>query len=202
MNAVNAQWGELVRGRDRRRHRQLWRHWGGGLIALLAAFGCSEQASTPSVETPSEGPDQVLWDFTTTEADSGRLSWIFRAEQALVFQATKRIESRGIRVDMYGEEGELNSTLTADSGLIDQRTGAMTATGSVHVVSAENYDLRTEVLHWDRERELFHTEAYVEVRQGENLYTGKGMECDRRLEHLRIAREPSGKIVQREELRP
>ncbi len=202
MNAVNAHWGEVAHSPDRRRHRPVWRHWSVGLIALLAALGCSEKAPTPSVETPSEGPDQVLWDFTTTEADSGRLSWIFRAQQALVFQSTKRIESRGIRVDMYGEGSELNSTLTADSGLIDQRSGAMTAIGSVHVVSAENYDLRTEVLHWDRERELFHTEAYVEVRQGENLYTGKGMECDRRLEHLRIAREPSGTIVQREELRP
>jgi LPS export ABC transporter protein LptC len=103
---------------------------------------------------------------------------------------------------MYGEGGELNSTLIADSGSIDQRTGAMTAIGKVHVVSAEDYDLRTEVLHWDRERELFHTEAYVEVRHGENLTRGHGMECDRRLDHLRILRDPSGVITQREEAAP
>jgi LPS export ABC transporter protein LptC len=201
MNAVSGQRESIGEG---------WRQRSGWLrgshywlaLALAAPLGCREQAQTPSVEVPGEAPDQILWDFTTTEADSGRLSWIFRAQQALVFQATKRIESRGIRVDMYGEGGELNSTLTADSGRIDQRTGAMTAIGSVHVVSAENYDLRTEVLHWDRERELFHTEAYVEVRHGENLYTGYGMDCDRRLDHLRIAREPSGKIVQQEEVQP
>jgi LPS export ABC transporter protein LptC len=202
MNAMSALGGKFVWGRQRHWQWPRGRRCGLSLIALLVALGCSEKAATPSAETPAEGPDQVLWDFTTTEADSGRLSWIFRAEQALVFQSSKRIESRGIRVDMYGEGGELNSTLTADSGRIDQRTGAMTAIGSVHVVSAENYDLRTEVLHWDRERELFHTDAYVEVRQGENLYTGYGMDCDRRLDHLRIAREPSGQIVQREELAP
>jgi len=173
------------------------------LLLVLLLAGCSLKGKGESagagVETPTAGPDQVLWDFTTTEADSGRLTWIFRARQALVFQATKRIESRGIRVDMYGEDGALSSTLSADSGLIDQRTGAMTAIGKVHVVSAENYDLRTEVLHWDRERERFHTEAYVEVRQGENLFTGYDMECDQRLDHLRIAREPRGIIVPDEE---
>jgi len=172
------------------------------LCGLLLLAGCGSEVQPPELESPAAGPDQVLWDFTTTEADSGRLAWIFRARQALVFQATKRIESRGIRVDMYGEDGALSSTLSADSGLIDQRTGAMTAIGRVQVVSAEDYDLRTEVLHWDRERERFHTEAYVEVRQGENLFTGYAMECDRRLDHLRIAREPRGLIVQDEEVEP
>ena len=202
MNAVNVPRGIIAEGRSLGARHWQWGRRSGALVALAALLGCSEQAPTPSVEAAGQGPDQILWDFTTTESDSGRLSWIFRAEQALVFQATKRIESRGIRVDMYGDGGELNSTLTADSGRIDQRTGAMTAIGSVHVVSAENYDLRTEVLHWDRERELFHTEAYVEMQHGENLYTGFDMECDRRLDHLRIAREPSGLIVQREEVAP
>ena len=168
-------------------------------LAMALGLGCNEETEQPSLSAPGEVPDQVLWDFTTTDSDSGRLAWIFRADQALLFGKAKRLESRGISVDMYGETGALNSTLTADSGLIDQQTGAMTALGNVHVVSAQDYELRTEILHWDREREIFHTDAYVEVRHGENLYTGYEMECDRNLEHLHIQRDPQGVIVQRGE---
>jgi hypothetical protein len=72
----------------------------------------------------------------------------------------------------------------------------MTAWGRVHVTSQEDYELRTSILHWDRRRELFHTDAFVEVRQGRNLYTGFEMECDQRLDHMRILREPRGIISQ------
>jgi LPS export ABC transporter protein LptC len=169
------------------------------LTALGLLAGCGAEPDRPTLAPPGEVPDQVLWDFTTTDSDSGQLAWIFRADQALLFSKAKRLESRGISVDMYGDGGGLNSTLTADSGLIDQQSGAMTALGHVHVVSTQDYELRTEILHWDREREIFHTDAYVEVRHGENLYTGYEMECDRNLEHLHINRDPRGVIVQREE---
>jgi len=173
-----------------------------GLVLIMSAsllLGCAEESAGPRLERPGKVPDQVIWDFTTTESDSGQLVWIFRADQALVFQKSKRIESVGVQVEMYGEDGVLGSTLIADSGLIDRRSGAMTATGNVHVVSRENYELETEILHWDRDRELFHTEAYVEVRQGENLYSGWEMECDQNLDRLQIKREPKGVIVSDEE---
>ncbi len=173
-----------------------------GLVLIMSAsllLGCAEESAGPRLERPGKVPDQVIWDFTTTDSDSGQLVWIFRADQALVFQKSKRIESVGVQVEMYGEDGVLGSTLIADSGLIDRRSGAMTATGNVHVVSRENYELETEILHWDRDRELFHTEAYVEVRQGENLYSGWEMECDQNLDRLQIKREPKGVIVSDEE---
>lgn len=171
------------------------------LLLTLASLliGCEEESAGPTLESSSKIPDQVIWDFTTTDSDSGRLVWIFRADKALVFRKSKRVEAEGVQVEMYGENGALNSTLTSDSGLIDRRSGAMTATGNVHVVSREDYELETEVLHWDRERELFHTEAYVEVRQGRNLYSGWEMECDQNLDRLQIKRDPKGVIVSDEE---
>jgi LPS export ABC transporter protein LptC len=166
---------------------------------LTLLLGCSEEGTAPRIEKTNSGPDQVIWDFTTTDSDSGQLLWILRADQALVYRKAKRVQSVGVSVDMYGgDEGRLNSTLTADSGLFDRRSGAMTATGNVRVHSREGYELETEILHWDRDRELFHTEAYVEVRQGENLYSGYDMECDQNLDRLHIRREPRGVIVREE----
>ncbi len=167
--------------------------------ALTLLLGCGEESTTSRIEKPGGGPDQVIWDFTTTDSDSGQLLWILRAEKALVYRKSKRVQSMGVNVDMYGGDGQLNSTLTADSGLFDRRSGAMTATGNVRVHSQEGYELDTEILHWDRDRELFHTEAYVEVRQGENLYSGYDMECDQNLDRLHIRREPRGVIVREED---
>lgn len=169
-------------------------------MAFTLLLGCSEEGGAPRIEKPGGGPDQVIWDFTTTDSDSGRLNWILRADKALVFRKSKRVQSVGVSVDMYGgDAGRLNSTLTADSGLFDRRSGAMTATGNVRVHSRDGYELETEILHWDRERGLFHTEAYVEVRQGENLYSGYDMECDQNLDRLEIRREPKGVIVREED---
>lgn len=181
-----------------RQGSKYWReYWLWGLLLSLL-LGCAEENTGPGLEPPGQAPDQVLWDFTTTDSDSGKLTWILRADRALVFQKAKRVESEGIRVDMYGDDRQLNSTLTADSGRFDRRSGSMTAHGNVKVVSREGYELVTEILHWDRERELFHTEAYVEVRQGENLSSGYEMECDQHLDRLEIKREPKGVIVQKE----
>ncbi len=168
-------------------------------LCLILAVGCSGDAPTTHLEKPGKSPDQVLWDFTTTESDSGRLQWILEAEQAFFYQKAKKVEAVGLEVDMYGDSGLLSSSLTADSGSMDRKSGDMTARGNVHVVSRDDYELWTNVLHWDRERELFHTEAFVEVRHGENLYSGYDMECDQRLEHLHIQREPRGVIIQNSE---
>ncbi len=185
---------------QQKRVRSLYFRFGLALTTVLTLFlGCAGESSTPRLEKPRGGPDQVVWDFTTTDSDSGQLLWILRAEKALIFRKAKRVQSVGVSVDMYGGEGKLNSTLTADSGLFDRRSGAMTAIGSVRVESREGYELDTEILHWDRDRELFHTEAYVEVRQGENLYSGYDMECDQNLDRLQIRREPRGVIVSEED---
>lgn len=162
---------------------------------VLMAGACSEEAAPPVLDDAEEAPDQILWDFTTTESDSGRLIWVLQARQARVFNTRKEVEATALRVDMYDEQRTVTSTLTADSGVIDQRTGAMTVSGNVHVRSHEGYELFTSVLHWDKQREVFRTEAFVEVHHGDNLYTGYEMECDRNLDHLSIQREPRGVIV-------
>jgi LPS export ABC transporter protein LptC len=179
---------------DRCHSPSRWARLGPVLLVLLAG-ACSKEAVPPELEEPGEAPDQIIWDFTTTESDSGRLIWVLKAQQARVFNTRKEVEATAIRVDMYGEQRTVTSTLTADSGVIDQRTGAMTVSGRVHVRSHEGYELFTSVLHWDKRREIFRTEAFVEVHHGDNLYTGYEMECDRNLDHLSIQREPRGVIV-------
>jgi LPS export ABC transporter protein LptC len=166
------------------------------LVTLGGLGGCGNEAPRTRLESPAQAPDQVLWDFTTTDSDSGRLRWVLDAREAQIFEKTKMIEAQGIEVDIYGRETSPNSVLTADSGRFDRNSGDMTAWGRVHVVSEDDYELHTSILYWDNARELFHTDAYVEVRQGENLYTGYDMECDQRIENLRILREPRGIISQ------
>ncbi|MCP4546135.1 MAG: LPS export ABC transporter periplasmic protein LptC [bacterium] len=165
------------------------------LFTLLAGLlGCDRDTNSVKLESNEDIPDQVLWDFTTTDSDSGQLVWILRAKQAFIFNKKKKVEALQIVVDMFGGQRVRNSTLEADSAIIDRRNGNMTAIGHVLVVSSEGYELRTSELHWDRDRDLFHTDAFVEVMHGNNIYTGYDMECDQNLDHLQIRREPRGVI--------
>ncbi|MBC8366890.1 hypothetical protein H8E52_05700, partial [bacterium] len=37
------------------------------------------------ISESGEIPQQVLWDFSTSESDSGRLKWVLKARKALFF---------------------------------------------------------------------------------------------------------------------
>ncbi len=177
-------------------------HLGGaGLFLLLALFaGCAQEPPSTPLERSPNSPDQIIWEFTTSASDSGQLSWTFTGDKALIFKQGREVEAEGVRIDMYSEARERSSTLTSDSGWIDRRGGNMTAFGNVHVISREDYELWTDTLHWDQDREIFHTEAFVKVQQDQNLYSGYEMECDKNLDHLSIKREFEARVVQAGEL--
>ena len=55
-----------------------WLAW--TLFLLLGMVGCESNKLTEVRPERGEVPDRVLWDFTTTESDSGSLVWILRAD--------------------------------------------------------------------------------------------------------------------------
>jgi LPS export ABC transporter protein LptC len=182
----------------RRRSRQTQRNFPLLLAATVLVGACSQDPPSTHLVKDGSTPDQILWDFTTSASDSGQLRWTFSGDRALIFKKGREVQATGIQLDMYTRAQELSSTLTSDSGLIDRRRGNMTALGNVHVISREDYQLWTDTLHWDQDRELFHTKAFVEVQKGRNLYSGYDMECDQELDHLTILREFKALVVQEE----
>jgi LPS export ABC transporter protein LptC len=167
------------------------------VAAGLAAggLGCSEDRPAPPARTAPVGealPSQEITDFVMRETnESGRLTWIFRAAEARIFEARDDVEARGIRIDFYDAEGRVGSVLSADRAVIQRRTNDMHATGNVVVRNAAGQELHTEELMYSSERDKIFTDKFVRVIRGRDLLTGYGLETDPDLEggQLEIQRD-------------
>ena len=166
------------------------------LSMLLAAqvTGCHGDApSTPSGEEVRI-PDQEARDFTLTESSEGKKSWTLWSSYAAMYNDRNLVDARTVRIDFFDREGKKNSTLTADQGLVYQRTNDLEARGKVRVTTESGVTLETDSLRWQNARGKIVSDAFVRVTRHGDVVTGYGFESDATLEHFHLAREVRAEV--------
>jgi LPS export ABC transporter protein LptC len=166
------------------------------LSMLLAAqvAGCHGDApSTPSSEEVRI-PDQEARDFTLTESSEGKKSWTLWSSYAAMYNDRNLVDARTVRIDFFDREGKKNSTLTADQGLVFQRTNDLEARGKVRVTTESGVTLETDSLRWQNARGKIVSDAFVRVTRHGDVVTGYGFESDATLEHFHLAREVRAEV--------
>jgi lipopolysaccharide export system protein LptC len=166
------------------------------LSMLLAAqvAGCHGDApSTPSGEDVRI-PDQEARDFTLTESSEGKKSWTLWSSYAAMYNDRNLVDARTVRIDFFDREGKKNSTLTADQGLVFQRTNDLEARGKVRVTTESGVTLETDSLRWQNARGKIVSDAFVRVTRHGDVVTGYGFESDATLEHFHLAREVRAEV--------
>lgn len=171
--------------------------WGGVLpvLALTALLGACERAAETTGGSKADFPEQQTEDYHTLHSKSGVPVWELWGRAAERFPSDSTTRLRGVRMVFY-REGAKEAELTSDEGEVDQKSEQTTARGNVVVVSEAGRRLESEVLHWDPERQLIHTEAFVRFTEGDQILTGYGMRTDPDLTDLVIDRQVSGEMPQ------
>ncbi len=161
-------------------------------FALLLLLGCGDaEPGQPVVE--SQNPEQTTYEYHTTQTKMGIPEWELWGEQAVRYAGNAQRDLVGVRMVFYSQ-GERKAVLTSETGQIDEETQVTVARGNVVVVSEDGRRLESEVLYWDPERQLIHTEAFVKFTEGGRILTGYGMETDPDLTNLVILRQVRGEI--------
>jgi len=118
-------------------------------IALLGA--CDESTAPPTGEYESLPADQVVMgvDYLFT-SEGVRRAQLF-SDTAYMFEDSAATHLRGVKLEMYDNEGALTSTLTADRGEYDVDTQKTVARGNVVLVipDPDGRTIWTEELHYD-----------------------------------------------------
>jgi len=168
------------------------------------ALGACDRAPEEIMEESVEGPRQILWDFVTTESDSGRLKWILHGEKALFFDTHPQVRASGVRVELYDDEGRRGSVLQADSAFLERQGGKgdMVARGNVYVLSRDSVELWSSELTWVADDRMFRSDSFVEVREGRDLHSGYKVSCDESLGRLWIDSLPRHEIITEEGVLP
>lgn len=157
------------------------------LFIVLA--GCGGEPRQSSMPTPGELPDQEVSDFVATETDQGLVEWKMYARSAATYRSRNTIVARGVRIDFFDEQGERSSTLSADSGEMNDLTHDMTARGSVVIQATEGTRMTTDLLHFVNRTQRIVTESFVRVERRGDVLTGYGFESDPDLKNFQFKRQ-------------
>lgn len=157
-----------------------------GLI-LIGGLGCEPEAPPRSAARPGERPDQEGWNSTVVSTENGQRQAVVKYGHMARFNQKKLVKfDQGVQVQFFGENGEIRSTLTADTGELLESTNDITAKGHVHVVS-DTLTLWTEKLYYVQVLEKIRSDTTVRfvTLKGDTLY-GTGFESDSRLRNWQI----------------
>ena len=161
-------------------------------LALLA--GCSGPERPPTAASPADTADQVIFGLKHQLTNDGVLRTRVEAETAYFYQASQKALMRRIKVTFYSQEGKVTSTLTAEGGLYEWRTGNMEARGHVVAVTPDNRHLTTSVLSYDRQTgSIVGPEAFV-FDSPERHLEGEGFTSDPDFKNVLTQRPKRGTL--------
>jgi LPS export ABC transporter protein LptC len=120
-----------------------------GAVSLAAA--CGGTSTDPMVEEFESLPaDKIMEGVEFSSTSSGVRSAKLLSDTAYLFEDSSRMHLRGVDLEMYDANGTRTAHLTSKTGVFDQSTEAMIATGDVVlVVIKDGRRILTEELHYD-----------------------------------------------------
>ncbi len=171
------------------------------LILVLCAVslaGCADDSKSRPRGSSLESPDQEVGNFSLTESVEGERKWTLQAEWAAIYNEKAKVQARNVRIDFFGEGGDKFSELEADSGVINQRTNDMEATGDVVVRTKEGIKLETQSLKWLNATQKIVSDDFVKITQGKDVLTGVGLVSDASLNEFEIKSQVQAFVIDSE----
>lgn len=166
-----------------------------GLVMLpVLAGGCGGGDEEPAAPAGS-GPrlEQVFTDQKMVETDNGKKKWILQSSQMQQFSGRSEVLLIDLTMDFY-REGDVFSTLTADSGRADPDSHDIHAWGNVVVVTRDGRRLETDELFYDNKTQLITNDVFDHYYWSDGEATGIGMEASPDLEYFEIKRSFNSEI--------
>ena len=160
------------------------------LIAFLTA--CSDLQEEPSrtdlsAAEKEEYPDQESWESTIIVSKEGKRVADVWANHIMVFnKKNQTLLKDSIHVDFYDRNGNHNSVLTANEGIVENNTRNLKAIGNVILVSDKGEVLETEELYWDNARQKIISEVPVKLMTKTDTLFGDSFISDPDLIHYEI----------------
>jgi LPS export ABC transporter protein LptC len=167
-------------------------------MVLVALLGCGGDGEVENPAADTAYPEQETEAYHTRQTRAGVAVWELWGDRAESYPGEDTMLLHGVRMHFY-EEGEQAAVLTANTAEVDQQTEFTTARGNVVVVNQDGDQLESEVLHWNPNEQLIHTEEFVRFTRGDQILTGYGMDTDPDLTNVNIHRQFEGDLPANQE---
>ncbi len=129
---------------------------------LAVSLACQGTERPPTTVFQADTADQVIYGLNHVMTEEGVFRARLLADSGYYFETSQTWELFNIEVTFFSATGEETSTLTADEGTYDWRSGNMQARGNVIGVSPDGRRLTTSVLDYEKAaHQLVGPEAFV-----------------------------------------
>ena len=139
--------------------------------ALVALAACKDDAVRPTTTvTAADTADQVLTQMEHLITSDGVRRTKVVADTAYLYEASQLARLKIVTVTFFDSYGNISSTVTADSGLYEMRTGSMKSWGHVVAKTPDGRTLRSAELMYDsRQQTIASDKPFTFDRAGQHL---------------------------------
>jgi LPS export ABC transporter protein LptC len=148
-------------------------------ISFLSCQGERRESEEETVIVSKETADSLIVHSTSGDM----LSWILYASHLEKLADEHVTNLWDVKLEIFDENQQLNSTIYADSASIDEKSNIITAYGNVQVYSIEG-DLFGNVLVWDINNDKIYSDDWIKIVQDENTIWGTHLSTDSHFEHV------------------
>jgi len=165
------------------------------LLAAAVAAACKDQ-KTPTLPGPTatipDSAEQVMYGMRTYLLTNGVTRAELFADTAYTYDATNRVELRGVTLHAFTATGDSNAVMTGRTGTYDVRQGRVEGRGDVKVVSKDGRQLTSPRLVFDRVVNQISSDTVFEFTQPGRKLSGVGFRSDPGLKNVQVLSNARG----------
>lgn len=166
-------------------------------FAITLFFSCKNDIQQINSLTDIQNfPNQSAKNIEIIYSDSARVKMKIHAPELNRYTNTNEpyIDfPAGITVYFYTEDQNIESSLKANKAIYYEIPDKWEASSDVVVVNKEGEILNTELIIWDRKKEMLYSDKFVKITRKDEIWYGKGFEANENFTNYTIL-EPSGEI--------
>ena len=174
-------------------------------LMVLLCTGCKLDYKEAELaeDMDEQIPNSVLEDFSQVVVREGKVSYIFSADQAKLFDSTKLTYFDNIGFVEYKSDGSTGTEGAAERAIHDSKTDNIVFDGRI-ILNATNQDfvVKSDYLEWNNENKILKSldDTEVSIEQGDgSMVKGRGFVADAQGKSFTFLEEASGRYYEDDE---
>ena len=173
-------------------------------VAVLCA-GCilDYKDADLAEEMNEQVPNSVLEDFSQVVVRDGKVSYIFSADHAELYDSTKLTYFDNIGFTEYKADGSTGTEGAAQRAIHDSKTDNIIFDGKIILKSTvQDFVVKSDYLEWNNEAKILKSldDTEVSIEQGDgSVVKGRGFIADAKGKSFTLLEEASGRYIEDEE---
>ncbi len=173
-------------------------------VAVLCA-GCKLDYKDADLaeEMNAQVPNSVLEDFSQVVVRDGKVSYIFSADHAELYDSTKLTYFDNIGFTEYKADGSTGTEGAAQRAVHDSKTDNIIFDGKIILNSTvQDFVVKSDYLEWNNEAKILKSldDTEVSIEQGDgSVVKGRGFIADAKGKSFTLLKEASGRYIEDEE---